>query len=234
MRHKDNHVFIDCGPLGLAGRGGHGHNDALSFEAWLEGAPLVIDRGSFVYTASFDKRNEFRSTLSHNTPCVDQEEMNRFDPDNLWTMQNDARAECTIWQSDARKDLFVGKHHGYQRLGVEVERQIRLEKESGGLEIVDAIDGQGHHEVMVPFHLAPEVSVEQRGTEIRLRSAGRVFGVSGDGDDWTLIVEPCTISPRYGVVSPSHRLVWKRSGFLPAKLRVTIEPASEIDRTCDH
>jgi hypothetical protein len=234
MRHKDNHVFIDCGPLGLAGRGGHGHNDALSFEAWLEGAPLVIDRGCFVYTASFDKRNEFRSTLSHNTPCVDQEEMNRFDPDNLWTMQNDARAECTIWQSDARKDLFIGKHHGYQRLGVEVERQIRLEKESGGLEIVDAIDGQGHHEVMVPFYLAPDVSVEQRGTEIRLRSAGRVFGVSGDGDDWTLIVEPCTISPRYGVVSPSHRLVWKRSGFLPAKLRVTIEPASEIDRTCDH
>src|SRR5260370_1162087 len=116
------------------GGGGHGHNDALSFEAWLEGAPLVIDRGSFVYTASFDKRNEFRSTFSHNTPCVDREEMNRFDPDNLWTMQNDARAECRKWHSDAREDLFVGVHHGYQRLGVEVKRQIRLEKESGGLE----------------------------------------------------------------------------------------------------
>ena len=72
--------FIDCGPIGLAGRGGHGHNDALSFEAWLEGAPLVIDRGSFVYTGSFEKRNEFRSTASHNTPSVDGEEINRFDP----------------------------------------------------------------------------------------------------------------------------------------------------------
>ena len=234
MRHKDNHVFVDCGPLGLAGRGGHGHNDALSFEAWLEGAPLVIDRGSFVYTASFEKRNEFRSTFSHNTPCVDREEMNRFDPDNLWAMQNDARAECTSWHSDAREDVLIGVHHGYQRLGVEVERQIRLEKETSVLEISDAIDGQGHHEVMVPFYLAPDVSVEQRGTEIRLHSAGRVFGVSAEGDDWTLVIEPCSISPSYGVVRPSHRLVWKRSGSLPAKLRVTIEPAAEIDSPCGH
>ena len=231
MRHKGNHVFIDCGPLGLAGRGGHGHNDALSFEAWLEGAPLVIDRGSFVYTASFDKRNEFRSTFSHNTPCVDREEMNRFDPENLWAMQNDARAECTTWHTDAGEDLFVGAHHGYQRLGVTIERQIRLEKESSVLEVVDAINGQGHHEVMLPFYLAPDVSVEQRGTEVRLHSAGRTFCVIAQGDDWTLVVEPCTISPSYGVVQPSHRLVWKRSGFLPARLRVTIEPAAKIDRT---
>ncbi len=160
--------------------------------------------------------------------------MNRFDPDNLWAMQNDARAECRRWHSDAREDLFVGVHHGYQRLGVEVERQIRLEKQSSVLEIVDAIDGQGHHEVMVPLYLAPDVSVEQRGTVIRLHSAGRVFGVSREGDDWTLLVEPCTIAPSYGVVRPSHRLVWKRSGFLPAKLRVTIEPAAEIDPTCGH
>jgi uncharacterized heparinase superfamily protein len=232
MRHKDAHVFIDCGPLGLAGLGGHGHNDALSFEAWLDGVPLVIDRGSFVYTASFDKRNEFRSTFSHNTPCVDREEINRFDPGNLWNMQNDARAECTTWRSDPREDLFVGMHHGYRRLGVNIERQIKLEKGSGVLEIVDAIDGQGHHELSVPFYLAPGVSVERRGTEVRLHSADRVFCVTGQGDDWALVVEPCTISPSYGVIQPSHRLVWKRSGLLPARLRVTIEPAAEIDATC--
>ena len=234
MRHKDSHVFIDCGPLGLAGRGGHGHNDALSFEAWLCGVPLVIDRGSFVYTASFDKRNEFRSTASHNTPAVDAEEINRFDPDNLWAMQNDARAECTIWRDDPGEDLFVGMHHGYERLGVNVERRIKLEKASCVLEIVDAIDGQGHHELTIPFHLAPGVSVERRGTEVRLHSAGRVFSVAGQGDDWTLAVEPCTISPSYGIALPSHRLVWKRSGLLPARLRVTMQPAAKIDPPCGH
>lgn len=234
IRHEDCHVFIDCGPLGLAGRGGHGHNDALSFEAWLCGVPLIIDRGSLVYTASFDKRNEFRSTGSHNTPSVDGEEMNRFDPENLWTMQNDARAECSIWQSGPTEDLFVGMHHGYQRMGVNIERQIRLEKESCVLEIVDAIDAQGHHEVTIPFYLAPSVSVDRHGSEVRLRSGDRIFSVAGQGDDWTLEVDPCTISPSYGIALPSHRLVWKRSGPLPARLRVTIQPAAKINRICDH
>jgi uncharacterized heparinase superfamily protein len=234
MRQHDTHIFIDCGPLGLAGRGGHGHNDALSFEAWLDGAPLVIDRGSFVYTASFEERNEFRSTLSHNTPSVDRQEMNRFDPENLWSMQNDAQAECTTWRSDASGDLFVGMHHGYQRLGVNVERRIKLEKASCVLEIVDAIDGQGRHELTIPFYLAPGVSVERRGSEIRLHSAGRVFSVAGQGDDWTFAVEPCTISPSYGVTLRSHRLVWNRSGLLPARLRVTMEPVAGIDPACGH
>ena len=45
LANSQNQVFIDCGPVGLAGLGGHGHNDALSFEAWLQGIPVVIDPG---------------------------------------------------------------------------------------------------------------------------------------------------------------------------------------------
>jgi len=235
MRHNDSHVFIDCGPLGLAGRGGHGHNDALSFEAWLGGAPLVIDRGSFVYTGSFEQRNEFRSTASHNTPSVDRKEMNRFDPENLWSMQNDARAECTTWRIGPSEDLFVGLHQGYRRLGASVRRQIRLEKQSDALEIIDTIEGQGDHELTVPLHLAPGVVAEPRGDGFRLSSAGRAFEVTGLGEGWTFAIEPCTVSPSYGVLKPSSRLVWRRSGVLPARLAVTIRPddrpKAEIDRT---
>src|SRR4029079_1395988 len=32
LRSRDAHVFIDCGEVGMRGRGGHGHNDILSFE----------------------------------------------------------------------------------------------------------------------------------------------------------------------------------------------------------
>jgi hypothetical protein len=229
MRHEGSHVFIDCGPLGLAGRGGHGHNDALSFEAWLRGVPLVIDRGSFVYTASFDKRNEFRSTASHNTPSVDAEEINRFDPENLWAMQNDARAESVSWRDDPAESLFAGTHHGYERIGVGLERRIRLDKQSHALEICDLITGSGNHDVAVPLHLSPAVSVQQGGAGLLLRSKGAAFSVEAQGEDWMLAVEPCTISPSYGVAVPSQRLVWRKSGPLPARLRVTIKPAPRID-----
>ena len=57
-----DHVFVDCGPVGLAGRGGHGHNDCLALEAVLGGALVLVDRGSYVYTASPSWRNDFRST----------------------------------------------------------------------------------------------------------------------------------------------------------------------------
>lgn len=221
MRHGNTHVFIDCGPVGLAGRGGHGHNDALSFEAWLDGVPVVIDRGSFVYTASFEKRNEFRSTGSHNTVCVDGQEMNRIDPGNLWSLQDDARAECTAWRTGTDEDVFSGRHHGYDRLGVSVARQIRLEKNSGVLEITDEIDGQGEHELAMAIYLAPGVSTEQYGAEVELRSGGKLFRCAAPGG-WTLKIEPTMISPSYGVVCPSSRLVWERSGPLPARLRVSI------------
>ncbi|MET4485831.1 alginate lyase family protein [Bradyrhizobium sp. LA7.1] len=224
MRAGDHHVFIDCGPVGLAGRGGHGHNDALSFEAWLAGAPVIIDRGSFVYTASFEKRNEFRSTSSHNTPGIDGAEMNRFDPGNLWNLQDDAQAECTTWRAGDEQDLFAGRHQGYRRLGVDVAREISLDKQSGRLEIVDTIDGQGEHQIVVPLHLAPSVRVERSGAAIRLASAGRLFSLSASDDGWELAIEPTSISPSYGVVEPSQRLVWRRQGALPARLAITIKP----------
>ena len=71
LRSGGDHLFVDSGPVGLAGRGGHGHNDALSFELALDGIALVTDSGSYVYTADAVARNAFRSTAYHSTPQVD-------------------------------------------------------------------------------------------------------------------------------------------------------------------
>jgi uncharacterized heparinase superfamily protein len=231
MRDGATHVFIDCGPVGLAGRGGHGHNDALSFEAWLDGAPLVIDCGSYMYTASFEQRNRYRSTASHNTPMVDDEEINRFvDPDNLWSLHDDARPVCLTWQSGESEDIFVGRHRGYERLGIDIERTIRLDKKLHSLEIVDRLSGHGSHRVAIPFHLAPGVSLARSADLLRLRSAGREFEVDVEGDQWTMTIEPCSVSPSYGIAVPSQRLVWSTIGGLPARLKIVIRPAHPFDR----
>lgn len=226
MRDGGTHVFIDCGPVGLAGRGGHGHNDALSFEAWLEGVPLVVDCGAYVYTASFEARNRFRSTASHNTPRVDGLEINRFDPDDLWTLQDDARPAVSAWRSGPCEDLFEGRHHGYGRIGVVVERTIRFDKTTRRLDIVDRLGGGGEHAVEIPLHLSPDVrlaAIEDR--RVVLCSRGRAFEVAFAGDDrWSMHVEPCEISPRYGVAVASRRIVWRAAAMLPLELRVTLTP----------
>ncbi len=224
-----NQVFIDCGPVGLAGLGGHGHNDALSFEAWLDGTKIVTDSGAFVYTADFEARNTFRATGAHNTPLVDEEEINRFySPDNLWNLKDDARPDCIHFEAGVEVSRFSGRHQGYQRLGdpVNTERTIVLDHPTGRLEIADRLDGVGAHEIAIPLHFAEDVSIRQRDSHsFELEAHGKSFSLTDEGDDgWSVAVEDALVSPSYGVVRKSCKLIWKRTGSLPAELSVKITP----------
>jgi uncharacterized heparinase superfamily protein len=227
MRGARDHVFIDCGPVGLAGRGGHGHNDCLSFEATLDGVPLITDSGAYVYTASWEWRNRFRSTSFHNTPLVDSEEQNRFvDPENLWALRYDAKPFVVVWETGHAKDRFRGGHTGYRRLprAVAVERDVELDRAAHRLVVHDAFVGSGEHTVTVPYHFDPGVEPELRDDHVLVRARGSSFAVVWSrSDEWVASIKPAWFSPGYGVKQQSKRLVLARSGPL-APLTVTIEP----------
>src|SRR5262249_31520436 len=166
------------------------------------------------------------STTSHNTPMVDREEINRFvDPDNLWSLHDDARPVCLKWQSDENEDVFVGRHRGYERFGIDVERTIRFDKRSRSLEITDRLNGPGTHQISIPLHLAPGVSLSRGADAVKLCSAGREFELISEGSAWSMAVEQCSVSPSYGIALPSQRLVWGMMGPLPSQLTITIRPA---------
>ena len=61
-------AVIDAGPHGALSCG-HSHADALAMTLALGPMALFIDRGTLTYTGP--ERNEFRSTLSHNTLEID-------------------------------------------------------------------------------------------------------------------------------------------------------------------
>ena len=230
MRNDRDHVFIDCGPVGQSGRGGHGHNDCLSFEAALDGEHLVSDCGAYLYTANADERNRFRSTAYHNTPQVDGEELNRFERwDHLWTLHNDAIPEARRWEPGSARDLFVGTHTGYERLFPPVRpvRTIVLDHATHSLLITDAISGGGDHRISVPLQLAP-------GVAVRSEAAGRLVLNAGDREflllwsdpvEWTCEIGPGRVSPSYGVVVPAVRLLWRLTGTTPAALTVSLAPS---------
>jgi len=225
LKRGGDHVFVDCGPVGLAGRGGHGHNDCLSFEATLDGTKLISDSGSYLYTASVEWRNRFRSTSFHSTPEVDGEEQNRFDPQLLWTLTEDARPEVLEWSApDGR---FRGTHSGYQRLPSPVRpiRTIELDSARHALLVVDTFDGDGTHRVSIPLQLAPDVEavIIDPGL-VEIRAGSRRFALSwGDYRSWALTRETGWVSRSYGVRVATTRLVWRRAGDL-RPLRVEIAP----------
>jgi len=233
MRNQADHVFIDCGPIGLAGRGGHGHNDALSFEAMLAGVLLVTDSGSFVYTANPAARNRFRGTAMHNTPAVDGVEINAFmAPDNLWQLANEAEPRTLEWSADSQRDSWSGGHSGYRKLQdpVDIRRRIDLEHSTHTLTVTDWLEGTGRHRIVIPLQLA-------RGVEFHATSA--VCGILRSGDvrfrltwtsdaPWSLALTRSEISPSYGVSAEINRLEWHWDGVLPCSLKVQITPDAQV------
>ena len=231
MRAADDHVFVDCGPLGLAGRGGHDHNDMLSFEAALAGQLLVSDRGTCTYTGSFETRNEYRSTSSHNTPQIDGQEINRIpNPDWLWFLEHDARPTGVEFSSTPGAIRFVGGHDGYARLEGRPapRRSITLQPGTHTLTVRDEFSGAGDHRVRIPLHLAPGVSVERQPdglTILNSRGARFALGWNSGGGPWSFAVEPTAVSPSYGVTARSERLVWNaNSAIRDLWLEIVIHP----------
>ena len=222
MRDHDAHVFVDCAEVGLAGRGGHGHNDVLSFELFLGGSNLVMDCGAYLYTASSEWRNRFRSTASHNTVQVDDEELNRFLPGDLWRLEYDAVPTDVVWSVVQGESRLLAGHTGYRRLEPPVlhHREFVLRNKPIRLTIVDRITGTGRHKLVSRFHLDPSVMPDLQGKAVRLYVDGfdRWFTLLDAPDGTVLSVENAWVSPSYGRKVPTRCIVLSCTTVLPALL----------------
>jgi uncharacterized heparinase superfamily protein len=216
LRNARDHVFIDCGPVGMAGRGGHGHNDVLSFEAFLDGHHLVTDCGSYTYTADFAARNAFRSTAYHNTPRIDGEEINRFfGPQDLWWLRDDARTTNVQMSRSYGKDVLTARHSGFERLRdpVVVQRTFMLDGDSHELTIRDEFACAGRHDFEVAVHLTPGMHVEADERGCVLHCLGTRFRLSAESTlNWAASLETCRVSPSYGKARAGQRMSWRRGG----------------------
>jgi len=222
LRNPSSHLFIDCGDVGMRGRGGHGHNDILSFELFMNGVNIVTDCGAFVYTASREWRNRFRSTAFHNTIQVDDEEVNRFvEPNALWQLVDDAKPAEVRWVFGPSGDFWQGSHTGYQRLPQPStpSRAIWMDAERPLAAFRDGVAGIGRRRVTERWHLDPECQVAIHDGDCRITSAAKEI--------WMLPAEPAAamftledgwVSKSYGVKTPSKVIVFDHDAELPFSL----------------
>ena len=233
LRHGATHVFIDCANVGMRGIGGHGHNDILSFELVLDGMPIVTDCGAYLYTASREWRNRFRSTAFHASIEVDGEEVNRFiGPDFLWMLRDDAvPADCAFGRAPDH-DWFRGSHLGYERLPspVRVTRAIAMSTREPVVAIGDTLAGHGTHEVVWRFPLDPDVHAGIDGAPVRFTrgSAERwLLPAEQPPAQWTL--EPGWVSPSYGVRRETRVLTLRSTVQLPYRFSYVFAAAPRAD-----
>lgn len=155
MRSRDAYVLVCADESGTYGVGNHKHNDILGFELALGGEPVVVDRGTFVYQGDPAWRDRLRSTRSHSTVMVDGVEQNEM-RGTFW-MPPDARVTVEDWRTEPERDVFVGRHTGYERLTDPVThtRAIVLEHDPFALAVLDLVAGGTEHRAESAIQLDP-------------------------------------------------------------------------------
>jgi hypothetical protein len=154
---QDAHAVIDAGPHGGLSCG-HSHADALAMTLTLGTTPLFIDRGTFTYTGR--ERNEFRSTLSHNTLELDGESSATPGGPFRWR-DVPPRASARVFAA-AAFSAFVGVapgHAGGTRPSS--HRRVVLHQRGGAWLIRDQAQRRDARAARVRWQLAPQLRMQQ-------------------------------------------------------------------------
>jgi len=232
MRHEHAYMIVDAGPIGQNGKGGHAHNDALSFELHVNRS-WFVDPGMPAYTGDYRARNEFRSTGHHNTVTVNCGEQNRFIPKQAFLLSHDARVRVLGWDTSADADFLAVEHSGYERLenAVTHRRRFVFEKQKTLWTITDVLLGTGPCVLNWNFWLGPRVDladVQIRPSAVRLCTVdGSVLslGISGGYEDISVELTEGFLSHSYGRVVSGHRLKMRAAVELPFEVsfRILVE-----------
>lgn len=212
------HAVLRAGPVGQNGNGGHAHNDQLAMTLSVLGEELLVDAGTYVYSADPDARNRYRSTAMHNTLQVEDREQNPWwgGFEGLFRLQD--RAEARAERFDGR--VFEGQHRGF---GEVCSRKIDFDR--------DRIRGRDRYDELADLRLrflvGPEIRVWIPGLHgMRRLEADGPVSVEGDavefeGRDWrarlgwtgaTAQLVQVAVSPAYGCLRRTWQLTISTHG----------------------
>lgn len=216
-------LVMDHGPLGYLSIAAHGHADALAFTLSLDGAPILVDPGTYLYHSGGAWRDWFRGTTSHNTLCLAQTDQSTISGAFNWSQKAAAKLEASRdgadWSLTASHDGYVASHGATHR------RTITARPD--GLEIRDELVPALPLPAVVTFQFAAEVtaSLTEGGAEAQ-SAAGPGLAVAFEAPgDVTLacggeMAQGGWISPSFGVKVEAPVVRWR--GVVPETGLVTI------------
>lgn len=179
---KDKHVFLT-----------HTHNDSLSYELCWGGKSIIIDPGTYLYTPSFSKRDEFRSTRKHNTILVDDEEQN-FLIDAFQIKRNIKHKRLVLTDGYSSEGEYQTINGGMTHL-----RCFVLEER--GLSIKDVLNKRGkNHHAKLFMHFNEGLTPMIKNDTIILES---LMNISFNVPSYKMMIYNDTIAPSYGQLIPS-------------------------------
>ena len=225
-------LVLDVGPLGCPISSGHGHADLLGLQLSCFGEPLLVDPGTFGYTAGA-WRDAFRTSLCHTTLSIDGR--SQAEPDGPFAWRQRPAAHLAHWVSRPGFEQIGGVHTAY---GVVHRRTVTFAH--GRSVVVDRVEGEGSHRIELRFQLAPGARVAQRGGWVRTTGAGghgldlRTFApipFAARVHEGELAPPLGWCSPDYGQRVPAPLVVFAASVRLPLTV-VTVLVPRDVSKPC--
>jgi hypothetical protein len=165
FRKKDNdeeeiYLHFDAAPLGFLSIAAHGHADALSIILHVDGNPILVDPGTYIYHTEKEWRNYFISTLAHNTICIDRLNQAVQGGPTLWVQHYKTKVSDVIQMNEC--ESVTASHNGYKVAGCSHKRTVDFARAKNKFTIIDQIDlNQESHEIFQPWHLHPLIETEK-------------------------------------------------------------------------
>ena len=208
-------LLIDCGEHGFLNCG-HAHADALGFVLSIGGEPVFVDSGTYSYTSDVEARQLFRSTAAHNCLTVNGESSSI--PGSAFAWKSICKARLLDWREDEKQVCFRGTHDGFERFGVDYEREITLKK-GESVVLTDSIKSINSNVFELNFILSPHVKAEikddsviifdKKSKERALLTVYTELIAEKSVNSGTWRSEKCEISSRYGKKVATEKLVFR-------------------------
>lgn len=158
LRAPGRRVTMDVGPLGYLSIAAHGHADALSVTLAVDGIELIGDPGTASYYGHPDWRAAHRSTRSHPTLTVDDQDQSVVGGPFMWS----AHATTRVRSVDLDRGVVDAEHDGYARLPEPVRhrRWLLAPPQHPELIVVDLLSGSGIHSAQLTWPLHPALEAK--------------------------------------------------------------------------
>ena len=205
-------TVFDHAPLGYLSIAAHGHADALSVIVSIDGSPLFVDPGTYLYHAGAKWRDWFRGTRAHNTLNIDGADQSTMSGAFNWSHKAITALESS---SGGENWSVIATHNGYQKRFGAVHRRT-LSSTEDGFEIRDELSGTPGREAEIVFQLAPEWDALVKDKTVLISRGGETmatlsFKAPGDiaikaGGD---IGEGGWHSPAFGKKVEAMRISWR-------------------------
>mgnify|MGYP001548272449 CR=1 FL=1 len=183
-------LVVRAGKIGQNGKGGHDHNDQLSFELAYKSQAIIVDPGTYNYTAYPEKRNLFRSTESHNLMFINGLEQNTFEAkskdDLFWIREELTKTKLVKHNSK----IFSAEIYSYDK---PYKRSFLF---GDSISIVDECEADGLKQLNIHFH--PDVSLVKDKNTCIADNHGSIIQISFSID---FIIDYYNYSNEYGRLS---------------------------------